>query len=70
MIIPTMSVSDIQRALDIYTGVLDFSAAYVWSDGGAHGYAVLRRGNDELTWGTRAFYADDPDGNAVIFQKR
>lgn len=120
MIIPTMNVSDIQRALDFYTGVLDFSAAYVWSDGGAHGYAVLRRGNDELhlsgfggrafehaaivvvpevddlyrlfldrgldpsgkpdspvhqgpvdqTWGTREFYADDPDGNTVIFQKR
>jgi hypothetical protein len=49
MIIPTMSVSGIPRALDFYTGVLDFSAAYVWSDGGAHGCAVLRRGNDEPT---------------------
>ncbi len=119
MIIPTLNVSDMARALDFYTGVLDFAAGYAWPEE-APAYAVLLRGDDELhlsafgnrsdrasaivvvaeidglfamfrargldgshkpdspvhqgpldqTWGTREFYADDPDGNTVVFQQR
>ena len=46
MMVPTMSVSCLLRALAFYTGVLDFEP--IWSDAGDHGYAVLRRGDDEL----------------------
>ncbi len=119
MMIPTMNVSDLQRALAFYTGVLDFTLVHAWPED-APAYAVLTRGADELhlsafgprpmghsaivvvpevdelfavfrrrgldpsgrpdspvhqgpvdqTWGTREIYADDPDGNTLVFQKR
>ncbi len=119
MMIPTMNVSDMTKALAFYTGVLDFMLVHAWPEE-APGYAVLTRGADELhlsgfgnkpvghaaivlvpevdalfahfrvrgldpshkpespvhqgpldqTWGTREFYADDPDGNTLVFQRR
>jgi len=32
MMVPAMTVSDLRRALDFYTGVLDFTLARAWSN--------------------------------------
>ena len=47
MIIPTMNISDVPRALAFYTGVLDFVVVHAWPEE-APAYVLLRRGEDEL----------------------
>ncbi|MGB9109806.1 MAG: VOC family protein [Telluria sp.] len=47
MLIPILTVRDVQEALAFYTGVLDFTLQFGWPDA-APIYAGLTRGEDEL----------------------
>ncbi|MDB5677787.1 VOC family protein [Sphingomonas bacterium] len=121
MIVPTVRVTDMARAVDFYTHVLDFAQVGTWpamadpsfsvltrdgaelhlsSHGGdgvigqaiavlvpevdalfaqfrAHGLdpahkpqSPVHQGPTDQSWGTREFYADDPDGNTLRFIRR
>ena len=47
MLIPTFAVTDIRRAAEFYTQVLDFTLAHVMTPEQPF-YAILTRGDDEL----------------------
>ena len=121
MIVPTVRVTAMARAVDFYTRVLDFEQVGTWPGAGDPSFSVLRRDGGEVhlsshggdgatgqavavivpevdalyaafrargldpshkpqspvhqgptdqSWGTREFYADDPDGNTIRFIQR
>jgi len=119
MLIPVVCVTDMARAIDFYTRILDFEHRGTWPAAGHPSYSVVVRDASELhlsnypsdcvgqsvvvrvadvdaihrdvtargldqshrsespvhlgptdqTWGTREFYATDPDGNTVCYQQ-
>ncbi|HEV7229354.1 glyoxalase superfamily protein [Brevundimonas sp.] len=63
-IIPTVKCADVDRAVDFYTGVLDFRLEGRWPDHGDPGFATLTRGADVLYLSSHS--GDGVFGQAVV----
>jgi catechol 2,3-dioxygenase-like lactoylglutathione lyase family enzyme len=63
-IIPTVRCREIQRALDFYTGVLDFACVDRWPETGDPAYAAVTRQGDELHLSSHG--GDGTFGQAVV----
>ncbi len=63
-IIPTVRCRDMQRGIDFYTGVLDFTCVQCSPEAGDPAYAVLMRQGDEMH--LSSYGPDGPFGQAVV----
>lgn len=66
-IVPVLKVADLQRSLDFYTGVLDFSVAWRADNDGGGENAMLHAGATNLLLSTGSHLGDTPQFTGTLY---
>jgi uncharacterized glyoxalase superfamily protein PhnB len=66
-IVPVLKVSDAQKAVDFYTGVLDFTVAWRAANDGGGENCMLQAGATSLLLSTGAHLGDKPQFTGTLY---
>jgi uncharacterized glyoxalase superfamily protein PhnB len=66
-IVPVLKVSDMQRAVDFYTGVLGFAVAWRAANDGGGANCMLQSGSTDVLLSTGSHLGDKPQFTGTLY---